>query len=438
MMTTIQEIKKDRLIIFGRYPVPGNTKTRLIPGLGPLGAADLQCRLTEKILGTARRVAISRQIDIEFCFTGGSVDRMKRWLGSNLLFTRQPSGNLGESMHTTFVRAFNEGCNRVVLIGTDISLLTEAHLENAFNELVNSDLVLGPSSDGGYWLVGLNDPNDIFSNVAWGTETVLRETLDNAAKLCLSAALLDILTDIDTIADIKEWRPEEAEKRPYISVIIPTLNEDKNIASAIKSATCENTEIIVVDGGSTDNTVQCARKQGAKVVSSPKGRAIQQNRGAQMAKGKVLLFLHADTILPGHYEMHVFDAMMDPGLVAGAFTFKTDMPGWRMGGITIVTNFRAKFFKMPYGDQCLFIRKSVFESIGGFPDVQIAEDLFLIRALKKMGRISILPIEAITSSRRWKQIGILRTWIINQIIVIGCFIGVSPRRLSGLYRIRRR
>ncbi len=430
--------KRDRLIIFGRYPLPGSTKTRLIPALGQLGAADLQRRLTEEIFRTACRTASHQDMDVEFSFKGKSVAGMERWLGPDALFSQQPAGDLGESMYKTFARAFDDGCKRVVLIGTDISELTSLHLEKAFDALLNKDLVLGPSNDGGYWLVGLKGLKNIFNNVIWSRDTVLQQTLDNAKELGLSVFLLDTLTDIDTIDDIRSWRPEEAKKRPYISVIIPTLNEETNIEAAIKSAGNQDSEIIVVDGGSQDNTINYARQAGAIVEPGPKGRAVQQNMGAQMAKGKVLLFLHADTILPDHYEKYIFDAMMDPELVAGAFGFKTDMTGFLMKGVSVVTNLRARYLKMPYGDQCLFVRKSVFESIGGFPQVQIAEDLFLMRVLAKTGRISILPAAAITSSRRWRRIGIIRTLIINQIIAAGCFLGISPSRLSVLYRGKRR
>ncbi|MBW1887683.1 MAG: glycosyltransferase family 2 protein [Deltaproteobacteria bacterium] len=161
---------------------------------------------------------------------------------------------------------------------------------------------------------------------------------------------------------------------------------------------------------------------------------IQQNRGAMLASGRVFLFLHADTHLPGNYMTHIFEALMDPKTVAGAFRFKTDLGHPLMKIIEFLTNFRSQILKMPYGDQGLFVRRSVFESVGGFPEVSLAEDLLLVRLLSKWGRIRIVPAKVITSGRRWRKLGVLRTTLINQVIVVGCYLGISPGTLARLYR----
>lgn len=427
----------DRLIIFGRYPVPGRTKTRLIPALGPVGAADLQRRLTERTLKRVRAFASRRSVELELCFEGGSEHKIRRWLGPVEVYSQQGPGDLGMRIHSAFLRAFQSGCRNVILIGTDIPGLEPGLLEQAFDSLASHELVLGPTHDGGYWLIGLNRPADLFHGINWGTGIVFDQTATLAKGHGLAFHRLETLSDIDTIDDLKQWRPDWAGGGPYISVIIPALNERVNIEAAIRGAEDRETEIIVVDGGSTDDTVVRARDAGARVEESPRGRALQQNRGAAVARGKVLLFLHADTHLPDGYPAHVFETLMDPGTAAGAFRFKTDLNKPFMKVIEFMTNMRSRYFKLPYGDQGLFMRRSIFESVGRFPEVSVAEDLLLVRRLSKRGIIRISPAEVITSARRWLTFGMLRTTLINQVIVSCCCLGVSPHALASLYQTPR-
>ena len=423
----------DRLIVFGRYPVPGRTKTRLIQPLGPAGAADLQRQLTEKIVTTAEAFALGRGVNVEVCFEGGSEQKMGRWLGPDFSLSRQAPGDLGTRMYAAFLAAFQKGCRHAVLIGTDIPELRVDHLKQAFDALSENDLVIGPSIDGGYWLIGLNRPARLFGGIEWSTRAVLGQTLALANGQGLRVKELDYLTDIDTEKELKEVLPDWTEKGPYVSVIIPALNEDLNLEKTINSARNRDAEVIVVDGGSGDDTVAQAIRAGVRIEKSSRGRAVQQNRGASAARGSVLLFLHADTHLPHGYINHVFEALMDPETVAGAFRFRTDLDHPLMKPIEFATNIRSRYLKLPYGDQGLFFRKAVFEEVGGFPEVSIAEDLFLMHRISKQGRIGIAPVHAVTSGRRWQTRGFLRTTLINQVIVAGCYLGISPHVLARLY-----
>lgn len=202
-----QRSSRDRLIIFGRYPVAGRTKTRLIPALGPAGAADLQRRLTEDILETVRRFARPREIEVEVCFEGGSKQKMRRWLGSDEILSRQVPGNLGERMQSAFLGAFQRGADRVVLLGTDIPQLRTDHLEQAFDALAENDVVIGPSTDGGYWLIGANHPIDLFEGIHWSTDVVFSQTLALAKEQGLRVITLSPLNDIDTAEDLKQVLP---------------------------------------------------------------------------------------------------------------------------------------------------------------------------------------------------------------------------------------
>jgi len=433
-----KNLQDDRLIIFGRYPVPEQTKTRLIPDLGQTGAAELQRQLTEKAIATARAFTQGRGIDLDFHFEGGNTKKMFQWLGSGIIFSQQESGDLGERMHAAFFKAFKSNLQRVVLVGTDIPGLSIDLLHKAFESMTMHDVVMGPATDGGYWLIGMKRPFNLFQNIDWGTENVFAQTIALTKKEGLRVCLLDPLTDIDTKEDLKKLSSDFIHKKPYISIIIPTLNEEDIIESTIHRAQNRDAEIIVVDGGSTDSTVARAARTGAQVVTVSGGRANQQNRGAELAAGRVLLFLHADTYLPEGYIEHIFEAMMDPMTATGAFRFKTDFKNPFMKAIEFVTNIRSIYFKMPYGDQGLFIRKSLFESVGGFSDILIMEDFEFIRRIKKKGKIITLPVSVITSGRRWLSLGLLKTTIINQIVIAAYFMGVSPARIALWYQNKKR
>ncbi len=424
---------KDRIILFGRYPVPGKTKTRLIPALGPAGAAELQRRLTERLLKSLRRAAALMGVELEVCLGGGNRAKARRWLGRDFLFSEQGRGNLGESMQTAIEAAFQQGCRRVLLLGTDIPGIEVRHLEAAFQALEDRDLVLGPSTDGGYWLMGLNRPADVFRKIGWGTEHVLEQTLAAAEGLHLGWRRIETLSDVDTEEDLGLLPSDVSVHRPYLSVIIPALNESGGIERTVQGALDIDAEVIVVDGGSTDDTASRAERAGARVEQGARGRAFQQNQGAARAGGEVLLFLHADTRLPGGYVPHVFETLMDPGTTVGAFRFRTDGEGPLMRIAESLTNLRARVFQLPYGDQALFLRRPCFEGIGGFPETAIAEDLFLVRRLSGQGRVCVAPAEAVTSSRRWHRIGVVRTTVINQIILAGCILGISSDKLARLY-----
>ena len=426
--------RSDRLILFGRYPVPGRTKTRLIPLLGAARAADFQRDLTERTLSIDRSVARRRPVDLEACLEGGSPAKVRRWLGPDLIFSEQSSGDLGERMKTAFLGAFREGAQQVVLHGTDIPDLTPQHIDEAFEALKSKDLVLGPSTDGGYWLIGLKKPADPFDSMDWGTSSVLDRTIGAARAQGLSAHVLSPLTDMDTGEAVMHRMPDWARARPYISVILPALNEETQIEKTIVSVRNADAEIIVVDGGSRDRTVEQAERAGAAVIRGPRGRALQQNRGAAEARGGVFLFLHADTVLPKDYVAQVFETLMDRRIVLGAFRFRTDLDRPLMRAVEFATHIRSRYLRLPYGDQALFVRTSCFRAVGGFPEMPIAEDLFFVRLVSKLGRIALSPAHAVTSGRRWKEVGVLRTTLINQLILAGFALGISPKTLARLYR----
>ncbi len=223
-----------------------------------------------------------------------------------------------------------------------------------------------------------------------------------------------------------------------ISIIIPTYNEAENLSGFLPELLgVPDVEIVVVDGNSSDGTLNTATALGVKALSIPPDRALQMNAGAQAASSEILLFLHGDTRLPQGFTRKVHDILNQPGIVAGAFSLKIDRKGYGLRIIEMLVNFRSRFMQLPYGDQGIFLKASMFSAVGGFPALPILEDFELTRKLKRKGRIKILSQAATTSARRWKKLGLLRTTFINQAVIIGYLLGVDPKKLAGWYRKER-
>jgi rSAM/selenodomain-associated transferase 2 len=251
---------------------------------------------------------------------------------------------------------------------------------------------------------------------------------------------LERLADVDRPEDLPAGYPAHkiaalGVPRQKLSIIIPVLNEADTIESTLSHLEgVDNLEIIVVGGGSTDGTVDLARSWGAKVIQTRQGKAIQMNSGAAAAKGEVLVFLHADTRMPKDFVHHIHSALSQKNVVAGAFRLSIDSRAAGIRFIERMTDLRSRLLQLPYGDQALFMKKSIFEAIGGFADLPIMEDFILVRRLRRMGKIAILPAAVITSPRRWLHFGILKTWWVNQMIIIAFYLGIPPERLARWYR----
>ena len=224
-------------------------------------------------------------------------------------------------------------------------------------------------------------------------------------------------------------------KQPILSIIIPVLNEANIIRSILSRLQDDGRiEIIVVDGGSQDNTFELAKAEGVQVILSPqKGRARQMNAGAAIATGDILLFLHADTQLPPDYLNLIKDTLAQPNAIAGAFELAIDRDSKSLRWVEIMVKLRSRWFSLPYGDQGIFLHRKVFQAMGGFADLPIMEDFELIQRLKKQGRIAIAPAAVLTSSRRWQKLGVFKTTLINQLVILGYYLGIPPKQLRCLY-----
>lgn len=196
----------ETLIIFSRYPEPGKTKTRMIPALGATGAAELQRKMTEHTLKTAIALKSSRDVTLEVHFAGGDIQLMRDWLGKEVAYIPQVSGDLGEKMRSAFDHAFTLDNQRVLIMGIDCPDIDSKILTQAFDSLANHDLTLGVAADGGYYLIALNHliPK-LFQDIDWGTERVLKQTKDIAQKSNLKIHYLPTLADVDRPEDLQIW-----------------------------------------------------------------------------------------------------------------------------------------------------------------------------------------------------------------------------------------
>lgn len=196
--------KQTRLILFTRYPEPGRTKTRLIPALGAQGAAALQRRMSEAMVGQMAQFAAQYPVALEIRYADGDPRAMEAWLACDIPCVAQGEGDLGLRLHRAFVQAFVHGARRVVIIGADCPDLGPAIFAQAFAALERKDLVMGPAIDGGYYLVGLNQPAPtLFTEIPWGSGAVLAATLKQAQALNLSTHLLEPLADVDRPEDLR-------------------------------------------------------------------------------------------------------------------------------------------------------------------------------------------------------------------------------------------
>lgn len=219
------------------------------------------------------------------------------------------------------------------------------------------------------------------------------------------------------------------------SVIIPTLNEERTIGAVLAHTSGLGfEEILVVDGGSSDRTVELVRDAGrARLIAGRRGRAGQLNEGAKAARGDVLVFLHADTFLPADARRAIESALADLRVTGGRFDVTFDRrTGWaRLIGAMM--NLRSRVTGICTGDQAIFVRRVVFERLGGYADIPLMEDIEFSRRLKRTGRPAALRDAVTTSFRRWEQRGPLRTVLLMWTLRFLYWCGVSPHRLQRFY-----
>lgn len=220
----------------------------------------------------------------------------------------------------------------------------------------------------------------------------------------------------------------------FLSVVVPALDEERAIVATLDRLREPGVlEVIVADGGSRDRTRALAAPLADRVLRVARGRALQMNAAASVARGSVLLFLHADTLAPRGFASAIAVALEDPTIVGGRFDVALDDPRLAFRVIATMINVRSRITGLFTGDQGIFVRREVFERIGGFPEEPLMEDLALALALRREGRTAALGERVVTSARRWTKRGVARTvlrmWTLRTLFALG----VSPRTLARWY-----
>lgn len=222
--------------------------------------------------------------------------------------------------------------------------------------------------------------------------------------------------------------------RPLVSIVIPTLNEEGVVGSTVRAAQGQPSphEVLVVDGGSTDRTREAARAAGASVLDAPRGRGAQLNRGADAARGDVLLFLHADTHLPADGLTRVRRALDDPAISAGTFRLRFDDASPVLRFYAWCTQW--PWIRLCFGDRGLFVSRDAFEAVGGYPDWPLFEDLELAAQLQEHGGFHFLDVAVTTSARRFRRNGVVRQQLQNLYLWLHYVAGTDPERVAHRYR----
>jgi rSAM/selenodomain-associated transferase 2 len=228
-------------------------------------------------------------------------------------------------------------------------------------------------------------------------------------------------------------------KKVTFSIIVPALHESDKINSLVEHLEglerSRDAEMIVVDGNPNGDTIQAIGSDRVKKMVAPKGRARQMNGGASMAKGEILIFLHADTELPRNALKTINSAMAQGRYVGGAFQLDFNSEKIRFRMLARLASLRCLLTRIPYGDQAIFIERDYFSALGGYKDIPIMEDVELMRRIKRKGdKICIVPEKVKTSPRRWEQEGFVYVNVRNAILFALYMLGVSPEKLASFYK----
>lgn len=337
--------------------------------------------------------------DVFVFYTGGEPVLLRSVFGDDAGYLEQTGDTLGERMLNAITEVKADGYDKVVLIGTDIPELRSSSISRAFAELDRADVVIGPTADGGYHLIGMKNVCEAaFRIEKYGDSTVLDSTAGSIRASGASVAITDCYNDIDVPDDIQGYidraRGDDRLKHSAtydfimnnrkISIIIPTYNEESIILALLSQLEQykHDAEIIIVDGSSTDGTVELIRDRW-RVISCDKGRGHQMNLGAEKSFGDILFFLHVDSKLPTDALGQIIRCMRTNRY--GCFGIKFASANFFMWTNKVISNHRAWKRGLPFGDQGIFIERSLFEEAGGFPELPIMEDYEFARRMRAKG-----------------------------------------------------
>lgn len=436
--------------LFAKAPRPGQAKTRLRAALGQKGASQLARALLLDALEVWSRTHLRLMV-----FESGTMDpELEIELDKHERFP-QEGEDLGARMESALRLALQKS-EIAVVVGSDIPGLGREDIQRTKVLLETHDAVLGPTVDGGFSLVALRRcPKGLLADISWSCDTTRRHTQSRLEEAGMRVALLPTRFDVDVPGDLPvlaAYLRKNPDSMPCtqaflsspdnlsISVIVPVLNEEARLPMLLQRLETHKglSEIVVVDGGSEDDTIAIAQaSESVQLVRSAPGRAMQMNRGAELASGGILLFLHADVELPSDAQAQIHSAMSESESLAGAFRLRTcyDEGGrsrpWIRPFLKLA-DMRSRYSGLPYGDQAIFVRSQTFRLLGGFPALPLFEDLALSTALRRLRPLVIADGPVLVSGRRFQERPFYYLALMNSFPLL-YRLGVSPERLAHFY-----
>jgi len=441
------------LVLFCRRPEPGTGKQRLAGALGAARTAELAALLLDCALEDAQAwpgplvIAPARPSDADWA--SGLLERPACILP-------QPAGNLGERLNAVDRQLRAAGHQRIAYIGSDAPLLDADFYAAARAALSQPGALLALARDGGVTLMGASVPWPDLSALPWSTPA-----LADALAACLGQAGIEVQQmdggyDVDLPADLlalaadlaedrrparqrlREWLLQWERRAPAISIIIPVFHDEAALAQLLAALSAlGSAEVIVVDGAGSAHCAALCQDHQAICVQTGTGRGLQLAAGAARASGEILWFLHADAEPPAGALELIRSTLADPAISAAYFRFRfRGEPTWYKRLLAALINWRTRF-GVPYGDQGLFMRRSAYRAAGGFADLPLFEEVPLLRALRRQGRVVPAAASIGVASRRWEQDGWLRRSLANRGLALAYMLGASPAWLARHYRPRK-
>jgi len=439
-----------RICVFAKPPVPGSVKTRLIPLLGPDDAARLAAAFLRDTWAFVSRLPWANPV------IASTPGELPKDLSDNAEVWQQGEGDLGDRLENILSRALYDS-DAVLAIGADSPGLPSRLLEQARLALTHADAVIGPSADGGFYLLGLRScPTGLLSGISWSQQTTYAETIAKLQNAYRTVHVLEPWFDVDTPEDLSKLTSliaarkiaaphterflaglpdsEFAARLIRCSVIIPALNEMECLPDTLAVLQQHEWihEVIVANGGSTDGTAEWLRsRQFARLIDAPRGKGPQLNAGAQAATGDIFLFLHADCLLPEQAGTELASILQSKRAAGGCFEVRFYPEGqFALRMVAAGINWRTRLTGSATGDQGIFVRRGVFEQVGGCPNWPLFEDVDLVRRIKSVGKFIVLPSRLLISSRRHLVKGVFRTVLRIYALRVAFWLGVSPFRLK--------
>ncbi len=503
---------KQALLIFLRYPEPGRVKSRLAADIGAAEAARVYERLTRRTLGVA--ADFQRQhcdVDLFLFYTPSEKKfQIAEAFPGPWGFVSQQGDHLGARMGGAVQQVLSQGYSQVLLVGTDLADLEASDFTDAFEAVAKGYAALGPTADGGFYLIGLNRPCPMaFQPETWGTSDIFNRTQDLLTSSGFRVQRLAERKDVDRLEDLASLK-EQAWFNATLSIIIPTVKPLAELGPSLRHLRQQiwpGDEIIIIKAARIDEChpirtrprtliphhikryalytrharKACPRRleagsghpgfsfgfpqkpfptsmrQGAcrddipgswalhspelcleitpqiRCTAAPRGRGHQLNRGAELAEGNLLFFLHDDSVPPPNFAYAIRKLCARPETSLGCFSLAFSPSQPLLNGIARWANLRTKVFGLPYGDQGLFCRREMFDKVGGFKKLYLMEDVDFVRSCRRFGRILMLPDSIATSPERYLRKGTLRASLQNHLTMLLYHLGVSDRRLYSFY-----